>query len=766
MIVLDKLFLLRFQLYFCYLWNLSLNFLNNYRIQITSLIGLFLSVNFNLFADNYYLKLILIVSIVIINLVTLQIIKVKYNQLTLFSFRKCFEENLKFKENEITSFFDTNYEKFSKEKSNFTTEVLWARFKKQIALNIKKNFSFKFKYFFYTTVLIERLTLLNIFLFLYLAFNFDNISLYKINNFLKFEDEIYKNRDVSTNIWIYPPIDSEKKIIFYDQDTEFKTKKNQLLVEKGSKILVKVFGAPEKFLKVKVFEKSKIRSLKKIDFFENTTTFETQLTSGEYKIFFRDKLLNSIDIRIDEKPKINFLNDILIKEELVSFDYSFKDENNEITLLQISSNKSLSKDHSKPNLKQINRLSEKPNSYINLSTENQLENEKKKFSMKLSNHPLAGKKVYIKLKSYDLNNNYGESGFREIILPKKKFKNKYSLKIISIRDQFYKDENIFALRQSLKEFVNQIDNSIDFVKSPMLNLLNYLNSKEILKEIKFDKAISELFRVADLLEEYNKDSIREKILELKDELRKLIEKNASDNELQRLISKIENYIEMLEKKSNQLINDENIENEKNSLPKKNTMLEKAQNLINRIDSLLSERKKSELDAKQATMTLKKFFIDQTKLLDETFNQLNKKSLSKSLSEKQLRIYKKFLEKRKNILDILPDEIKNLDQLEFELKKSEEELTKNNFKESLVHQKKVLNLIKNLTKKIKENSIEEYKKNPNPKNEKNDEEMKYDIPIVFEKNQFDKILEEIRRLINKGDKSEREKKYLKELLPKF
>ena len=94
------------------------------------------------------------------------------------------------------------------------------------------------------------------------------------------------------------------------------------------------------------------------------------------------------------------------------FNYLLKDENNDVSFLEIKSSSLVSKANTRPDNSVINKVSNKPASYIRLSKNiNQINNSSNifRFSQNLINHPLSGKDVIIRLKSYDLNQNYGES---------------------------------------------------------------------------------------------------------------------------------------------------------------------------------------------------------------------------------------------------------------------------------------------------------------------------------------------------------------------
>ena len=106
---------------------------------------------------------------------------------------------------------------------------------------------------------------------------------YEIKSFFNFENEYSSNNNLSTNIWIYPPEESNNEIIFLEKNSLSHDVVDNFLVEKDSQILIKIYGTEEKNVNVKLTKNSRKKFLKKIDFFENTTTFKGELTDGEYK---------------------------------------------------------------------------------------------------------------------------------------------------------------------------------------------------------------------------------------------------------------------------------------------------------------------------------------------------------------------------------------------------------------------------------------------------------------------------------------------------
>ena len=62
--------------------------------------------------------------------------------------------------------------------------------------------------------------------------------------------------------------------------------------------------------------------------------------------------------------------------------------------------------------------------------------------------------------------------------------------------------------------------------------------------------------------------------------------------------------------------------------------------------------------------------------------------------------------------------------------------------------------------------EEEKKRTNGRSKVGDSSNEFDTPIIFEKNDFDEIIKKIRNMANDQNRQDKEKKYLKSLLPKF
>ena len=72
------------------------------------------------------------------------------------------------------------------------------------------------------------------------------------------------NNNLSTNIWIYPPKESKNEIIFLEKNSLSHDVINNLLVEKDSQILIKVYGTDEKNVNVKLTNNFRKKFLKKL----------------------------------------------------------------------------------------------------------------------------------------------------------------------------------------------------------------------------------------------------------------------------------------------------------------------------------------------------------------------------------------------------------------------------------------------------------------------------------------------------------------------
>ena len=769
MLIKDKLFSLRFQVYFCYFWNLILNFLNNNRFHVTSITFFLILVNLKIFQENSFINLIITILFIFFNLmIFIKLINVEKFHLSINLIKRELEKKLDFTNNEISSYFEKEYQIKNTSHGIKTQEYLWDKFKKKTEEDIEKKFFFKIRNLFCINIPLDKLTLLNLTLFIYIIFNHQNINLYEIRKFVNFESEMISNNNLSTNIWIYPPKGSQKEILFVEKNFFSEDVRNNFLVEKNSKILIKVYGASEKNVSVKISSGPKTKFLKKLDYFENTTTFGDILTEGQYKITFKDRLFQRLDMSIDQAPIIRFVDQPLITNGKIVFDYYLQDENNDTSLLTVIPKNISKTKKERPEESNINRLSNKPLSFISLDRNKELKKNLDKsypFSKSIKEHPLAGTQVRLQLTSFDLNGNYGESSSYKIDLPRTKFLNKYANQLISIRSQYYDDENIINLRENLKKFKKEVDKSFEFLKPNIETLSDFIGLETIPKNQKFERAISELYSIALIIEKNSNEFIKEEILKLKNKLKDLIKKKASEEELLNVMERINKLISKL---NNDLFQETKKKEKKDSsIPNSDkSVLDKAQSLLNKVDNLLGKKKISELNLKNFSKTLKDSYKKQNQLIQKTFSQKDTRK-SENLAKEQGQIRDTLIENNK-IISVIPDAKENIEKLEMELDYSYKSLKNKKFGESIVNQKSIISTIEVLEKEISKNSILEEKNNQSenfsPNNQKNQDF--FEVPIIFERNKFEDVIKEIRKTINKDGKSKREKDYLRELLPRF
>ena len=767
----ERLFSLSFQLYFSFFWNTIINFVNNNRFHILSFVILLIIINFKLFTESNYIRLSIVIIFILLNLVLLtNFVKINKSNVSLFLIKKKLEEKLNFSDNELFSYFDKDYFSESLSKKNEVHDHIWIKFKEKIKRSVEQKFIFKFRNLFGIVFPLKKITILNLILTTFIFIKLENLNSYEIKSFFNFENEYSSNNNLSTNIWIYPPEESNNEIIFLEKNSLSHDVVDNFLVEKDSQILIKIYGTEEKNVNVKLTKNSRKKFLKKIDFFENTTTFKGELTDGEYKIVFKDKLFQKIIINIDKNPEIKFDNKPFIDSNNLVFNYLLKDENNDISFLEIKSSSLISKNNTKPDDSLINKVSNKPASYINLFKNiGQTNNSSEiiRFSQNLTNHPLSGRDVIIRLKSYDLNQNYGESEAYRVTLPEVKFLNEYANEIILFRKKYYLDENNKILFQKLEKFIKKIQNPFDFIKPKIRNIISFLNIDSIPENAKFERVINELFSIAMLIEKNSDEYFKEEILKLKNELKSLIERDASDDELETIMEKIQRLIQKLDRDEKEKKKKKNQDNFKNDT--KNSTLDQAKSLINLIDNLLGEKKISELNSKNVSKILKNSYEEQNKLIQKTFKQKNSEN-SKELANDQERIKQKILRNKNDILDVIPNSKKKINKLIKSLDESSEALKNKQINKSMEKQKFSIDIIESLEKEIRNKSVikenEEENKNPSRKNAENKDNLIYDIPIIFEKNEYEKIIQKIRKMINEDNTTQKEKNYLKELLPKF
>ena len=76
-----------------------------------------------------------------------------------------------------------------------------------------------------------------------------------INNSLFGKNSIENINNFSTNIWIYPPPDFKKDVIFFENFSDSGKSEKNLLLIKGSKIVINVYSLPPKDVVLKLKKK-------------------------------------------------------------------------------------------------------------------------------------------------------------------------------------------------------------------------------------------------------------------------------------------------------------------------------------------------------------------------------------------------------------------------------------------------------------------------------------------------------------------------------
>ena len=157
----NRLFSLSFLLYFSFFWNNIINFVNNNRFHILSLVILLLIINFKLFAENNNIRLSLIVIFFFLNLVLFtKFIKVKKFNVSFFLIKKKLEEKLNFVDSELFSYFDKEYFIDSFSKKNQIHVYIWIKFKGKIKKSVEQKFIFKFRNLFSIVFPLKKITIL------------------------------------------------------------------------------------------------------------------------------------------------------------------------------------------------------------------------------------------------------------------------------------------------------------------------------------------------------------------------------------------------------------------------------------------------------------------------------------------------------------------------------------------------------------------------------------------------------------------------------
>ena len=101
-------------------------------------------------------------------------------------------------------------------------------------------------------------------------------------------------------------------------------------------------------------------------------------------------------------------------------------------------------------------------------------------------------------------------------------------------------------------------------------------------------------------------------------------------------------------------------------------------------------------------------------------------------------------------------------------KSEENMRSKDFESAIKNQRDILFEIKEIYKNLNKDNAQSNKssKDIQEQNMSKAEDKKYEVPIVFEKNSLNELIEKIRDMTNEVQRKEEEKDYLKNLLPDY
>ena len=187
--------------------------------------------------------------------------------------------------------------------------------------------------------------------------------------------------------------------------------------------------------------------------------------------------------------------------------------------------------------------------------------------------------------------------------------------------------------------------------------------------------------------------------------------------------------------------------------------------MDKIDQLIGDDRQSNIEAKEILNKLESIIKNQKNLIDETFIYINNDTGQYMQSSRQKKIYDEFIKIETKLIKYLQDGEKIIESINKSFIESERKLSQYKQDESIVHQRNILKDIEEIIRNIKENSKQMNDKRKPDLRESN-EEMKFDIPLIFETSSFDSIIAEIKRLANENTDDDREKEYLRKLLPKF
>ena len=760
---LDKLVLIKLQIQVSYLWNVFINLINNYNSLIFSSIVIVSLLNFGIWPNHKLYQILFIIIFISVNFYLLKIQNKKKINL-LFLVTKKLEEKINFKNSEIFSYFD----ELGNMNKNIEGKIIWKNFKEITKQKILSIYKFRIDYFLITVNNLRPFSIVNIILVILVIFNFKNFSLSNINNSLFGKNSMEKINNFSTNIWIYPPPDFKKDVIFFENFSDSGKSEKNLLLIKGSKIVINVYSLPSKDVVLKLKKEKNEKKLNLKSNFKQTSVFEEILEEGEYMINIKGKTFLKLNIKFDKEPKITFNElPIIINNTILKFSFNLNDENNDYTFLSIRDNKNF-KNLSLRDFdisEHIGKISKQHGYNIILKPSEKLnENYMYNFYSDLDFLPFYGD-LNLNISSFDKNKNFYISKDFPLKFGSRIFNDKIAIQIISIRNKLYEDQNLNSFKKNLSDLKNNLAKEYSFVNESLMNLIIYVQQNQVSTDNRIQKALMESWNIAVTLEKMNLEFITKEILKIKSKLEKLINTQGNEKEIEKILNQLEKLLEKFEKNSFQNEESSDLSSTPDNNEVSKSLKKRADEILDKIDQLIGDKKKINLEIKEILNKLETVSKKQKELIEKTFLSLKEESKKVMRSNEQKNILNSFVEIEPKIKEYFPEQQKIVESIKQNSLESLNKIDSNKLKESITHQKIVLKEIEEIIKSIKENS-KERKKNKRMRSNNKDDQIQFDVPIIFEKNTFDTIIAEIKRLANENNNDDREKEYLKKLLPKF
>ena len=773
-----KLSLIQLHLITSLLWNYFIIIIEQSRHVLVISFLCFLIIYFDQWPNSTYLKNFFLLLFILIN--SFFFIKFRKRievKISIFRVRQRFQNILNLKNDELLTIIDKPINQEIKKDKEKT--YIWNIFKSEALMQIEKNYSFNFKYFFITLNKLSNLTKIMVPLWLIILGFFINTNF--INNFYKsinYQTNNILDTMFSTNIWIYPS-DSKKKVFFIEKNTNDKTTDiKNLLIDPKSKILINVYDVPRKYLDIVVLKDGTKKILKKSKTLKNTITYEGFIEEGEYQIIIKNKIFQSVNLVFDRRPEINFIDKpTKDKNNFVKFNYNLIDENNLISWLEIFPLETQILNKKYIDYKKINKLGSKSANIILVRKSNQdgvfkRKKEEITFTRNLLNQPLAGHDVNIRLSSIDKTDKIGRSKVYKYNLPKKNFTNVSAKKIIELRKELYLTQDLKRINKELEKISLSLNEKNMFTKKKLTNLIKFTVNKQIDTNIRIEKLLVGTWEAAIFLENNDYESLIDQIRKLKKKLEKLLSNNANEDTINDVVKKLESLLESyLEKENLNKSQNEIFKKDEKEVEKESKLYrDKAKDLLKTLDNILENKEFLDIDIKKMIDVLQNIYKNQVSLIEMIYLQQRDNSANENFLVVQDNIFKDFLKIKKDLIKVLSNEGKLLLFLEDGFNGSLEKIKNKEFslalkiqKDILINLEKIVNVLKSKARSSQKSEGEE---SNNSTKGRNQNEEGYDTPIIFEKNLFDEIIEKIRSMTNQKYREDRERDYLRNLLPKY